>query len=127
MHLDYKLSDENYHPTQEVESKIQMDLLWIHNGNIQEDIGEQQPIYLVNGNQFEDFNYDGARALGYVPKTKRIHNTDGVILGYRSLSQPLEELSETQLSAISKEGANTLLRMGMLMKLKDLAIDINNS
>ena len=123
MQLDYKLLDESYKPSPKVEGKIQRDIQWIHNG-IQKEIGEQSPVYLVDGVEFENYvSMDCARALGYVPQARRIHYTDGIILGSYDLAKPLEELTQTELHNLSNKGRNTLLRLNMLQRLKKLVVN----
>jgi len=123
MQLEYKLLDESYQPSPDVERTIQRDVQWIHKGTVQQDIGEQKPIYLVDGVKFKDsVSIDGARALGHVPQARRIHYTDGAILGSYDLQKPLEELTQKELQNLSREGSNTLLRLDMLQKLKELIV-----
>lgn len=124
MQLEYKLLDKSYKPSPDVERAIQRDVQWIHGVIIQQEIGEQKPICLVDGVKFEDsVSIDGARALGYVPQARRIHYSDGAILGSYDLKKTLEELTQEELNELSREGSNTLLRLDMLQRLKELVVN----
>jgi len=124
MPIEYKLLDESYKPSDDVDAAIQTDVQWVHQGSIQQDINGRDPIYLVDGVKFSDSAVkDGARVLGYAPGAKKIHHTDGTIRGYYDLQKPLEELTGDELAGLSKEGSNTLLRLNMLHRLQELVID----
>ncbi len=120
MALGYKLMDESYKPSPEVERGIQRDLQWINGKGVDDD--KKQPVFLVDGAKFEDtVSIDGGRAFACIPKERTIHYTDGAILGSCYLPKPLEELTEDELLDLPGEGLPMFLNLDILQRLKKLA------
>lgn len=118
MPLEYYFVDPNYRINLSERQRMKIDIRLVN-----EDLDDFKVIALVDGAALvREMSIKYARTLAYAVGKNQISCTDGCVVERYPIKLPLEKMGDGQLCLLSNEAGNTPMKIEMLVRLRELAL-----